>query len=1182
MRKSLLLILAFLSTAFLHSGLIQAEEASAVKLYGSLRSAILNKELKAGFYSFDAVSSISYHLEAEVADLGKTHSGAYAKGKFYAYIQTGDEYNPTYKFNVYDAETWDLEMSKSVSSTNAGNFPFLMFYNKADDKLYGYNHAQKTFHEINRETGVLTKVVQVAAQRFNGVAANASGIIYATTMASSNQSEDGGDLYTVDLSQGTCALVGSTGWRSNNICPLAIDGKTGRIYQTWLPQFGSNSKLIAIDPATATTTEIGSTPHFPSFGGLFIMEAGSSTDATLPASPTSVSVAYNVAGQLAAKLKAVAPTKAYDQTTALTENMTIKFYVDEVEAGTVSNVAPGAEAVLDYTFAAEGLHWVKAVASNTTGESPAVQEKTWAGFDTPLPVGQPVLTIQENGAFTLNWTAPAKGENNGEVDLANLQYALVRYPDMVEETTAKGVTTHSGSITSNVLRDYYYSITPVYGDKRGATVFTNHKPYGQSVLLPFMEDFNTEEYWGLQTRINENEDGNDWQLMTEYSMVRFKGNKNQSNAWLITPRIRMRQGVTYTIELTTKVGFSQTAFLDIYLMDKPEIPYGGTSALKRVWSNTAIPDTETAHTATYTAEQDGYFYFGFYNHSNPNVVLDLFSYSVHASAVDDAPADVTNLTITPAPLGELKATITFNAPTTMADGSPLTPENITRIEVYRGAEQAALARFENPTPGAEYSCVDESPIQYFNTYRVVCYNNNGNSAGVSAKQWVGEDYAKAVNHLVGHYDEATETITLNWEAPTGGFYGGYIDQSNLTYSVAFFVAGASIDDYITWARTKECTFSMPKSDLIQFANGDLDNIVVSYEVAAHTSMGAGAPYYVTVVLGDGYGVPFYESFPGAATTTKGWTTQRIEGQYSWYMVKTAPSTAPMAGMAAQDNDEGMAMFFQNASEYSEERLLGPQLNLTGVNDPVVTFYLFHRSAADKENNFFMLEGLDLDANFFQLSDSIAIDGFGWQKHEVHLNNRNANKVKEFRIVFRGRAASGNDFYLDNIAITDGTIEEQYPAVTDLTGEVTADGRYVQLYWTAPDFGNYTLVGYYIYQDGVKLSEYVTETQARVEIPADGNTHTYAVQVFYNEGLSALSNEVRVKDTAIENVGAEGIRAYANGQEIHLIGQQTPYHIYTAAGAEVANGVAEGHQTIRLTNGVYFVHMNGNVIKCTIY
>ena len=73
----------------------------------------------------------------------------------------------------------------------------------------------------------------------------------------------------------------------------------------------------------------------------------------------------------------------------------------------------------------------------------------------------------------------------------------------------------------------------------------------------------------------------------------------------------------------------------------------------------------------------------------------------------------------------------------------------------------------------------------------------------------------------------------------------------------------------------------------------------------------------------------------------------------------------------------------------------------------------------------------------QLSDSIAIDGFGWQKHEVHPNNRNANKVKEFRIVFRGRAASGNDFYLDNIAITDGTIEEQYPAVTDLTGEVTA-------------------------------------------------------------------------------------------------------------------------------------------------
>lgn len=1161
MKKIFLLCLSAVMAVFVMSA------QSVPTLYGVLKSLPSDTQYPSGIYSIPAESPVMATKVMET-DMKATKCTAWVGNKLYGYKVTSS-YPYSVSYFVIDTESWTVEKTTTISS-NTTDAPSSMYYNPSDGKVYGYLNMTNSIYEINLETGKMTlvKVMTDANLAFNSMAANSSGSVYATDAS--------GNLWLVYPTEGRASKVGSTELASSNLLPTVVDLRSGDMYMIYAPAYGSSRQLYKINTSNAETTLIGSLLNNMTFAGVFIKNEAQAEDALRPSSSTAIGATFTTVGGKEAVLEAVAPEVAYDLKTSLTGKVDMKFYVDDVEAGTATGIAPGQKATVSHTFTAEGLHYIKVVASNSAGNGPEAMNRIYVGFDTPKPVSDLTLAIATGGKVTLTWAAPAGGVNNGGVDPATLAYTIVRMPE--GKTVAEGLkaTTFTETLPDSYLRDYFYIVTATSkgGNSEGAS--SNHVASGNAVRLPFVDDFQNDYQWNLYTIIDENEDENSWTYNATQATAELRGNKNAATDWLLMPVVNMRKGVTYTLKISAKTAFNQSGNIEVYMLDEPEVPFGGTDALKWVGA-TVLSDVLTETTYSYECQSDAPQYFGIYNYSNPNVRVEIHSVAITATSAPDAPAKVSDMMVVAGEKGAMYATILFKAPTTLENGETLTAANFKAIEIYAGNNDKAIYRIENPKPGQAYSYKDESAFHGMNYYRVICFNDNGNGGTANGSAWVGEDYAKAPQNFKATYDPTTDEVSLKWDAPSAeGYSKGWVDLDNIKYSVAVFVLGGATEDYITFAENLTTRSAKISVSDFRFLFGPGDRQGVSFKVTPNTAAGAGVPAVSTVVIGDAYTLPFAESFANSSTSTKPWSVMNDPGSpVAWAMRRSAPEAASLAGLEPQDGDGGMALFY--ATSKASSKLVGPKISIDGAEDPMVTFYLYHRTA--KGDNWCQFGALDDNGEYHALSEKISIDGFGWQKHEIHIKEFNTDNLDQFRFVFYGSAEADVDFYLDNIVISDGEALSPYPTVKNL--KASFDGVNVNLTWDAPDSNNYSLIGYYVYRDGVKITDrYLTETKYADKLTPDGADHTYSVSVVYNEGDSDPCAPVKFSFSSLDNVGADNcVVAVVDGKIV--ISGATPYAVYTLSGVCVAEGVVTDVVAIELPAGMYLVKTVAKTTKAIL-
>lgn len=1128
-----------------------------------------------GFYTIEAKAPISPKLKVESPVTGIVCS-AYNEGKLLAYsVQVIGGWRQVNYLATFDVETGAMSQKEVSSGATA------LAYDPLTKRYIGYSNQSQTIFEVNPETGEQTKLTSVSDIRYNGFAFNASGELYAT----SRDAESNVSLYKLDIDNNRTTLIGKTSISSNNPVRLAFDRKSGNLYAAVAASYGSKVFYNEINTTTGASTLIDTTESGQQVFALFFTNNTAENEDKAPGLPTDLKVTFKSVGSKSAELSAIAPRTAIDQATPLSNPMTLTFFIDDEKVGQKDNVSPGAKASINYTFKSEGVHWMRVETSNSHGSGLNAQTNTFVGLDTPDAVTNAILTIDANGNAKVSWTAPEHGANLGQFDPNALTYEVKVYPkNEVVATGLKG-TSFSAKLPENNLYNYSYGITPVCGNLRGVETRTNYAEFGKGVRLPYVENFTTEDSWGLHRVIDENRDGT-WErtLRGDTHLCRLTGGSNQAADWLFTPVVNMRKGVTYTLDFTVAASFGKTASMNVYLMDKVEVPYGGTEALTALTRMTFSDAEYTNGSVTVTAENDGQFRFVFYTNNYPNIPVNLYSYVISASSSDDSPADVSDLKVTPAERGALSATVSFKAPSTLKNGKPIAKNELTAIEIYKGTDKTPVYVFENPTPGAELSWTDSEAFHGRNSYVVACFSDLGNSNGVSANAWVGEDIADQVQNLRSYLDDEAGVINISWEHPAKGYQGGYIDYDNLTYSLSIFIAASFMEDYVTLkSDLKECRTTLSLSDIRQFLPQDVDGRAsISILITPYTSAGAGRGCVTGVVIGEAYTLPFAESFAGLATKTDPWSVTTIYGSGSIFAVKQAPKASSLEGLQPQDHDGGMVMFFEQKAEYGEARFLGPQIYIGDAVDPILTFWMYHRTAPDTENNWLVIETKDAEGGYIEISKRFAVDGFGWQKHEVSLKEMCPADLTTIRLIFHGRAAGGVDFYFDNFTITDGQVGSQYPSVTDLKATLNDAEDEVTLTWSRPETGEYTLIGYYIYRDGVKVSNnYTTETTAKVAFPVDNRAHTFAIQAIYNEGDALLGNTVTVANSAIEGVDCSETRIFAEGNAVVIEAVATPYVIVNASGVAVATGTAEGRTTVELTPGIYIVKAGTATAKVAV-
>ena len=173
-------------------------------------------------------------------------------------------------------------------------------------------------------------------------------------------------------------------------------------------------------------------------------------------------------------------------------------------------------------------------------------------------------------------------------------------------------------------------------------------------------------------------------------------------------------------------------------------------------------------------------------------------------------------------------------------------------------------------------------------------------------------------------------------------------------------------------------------------------ILITFIIMAQTEGGISPIQMNDVLYGKAYTLPFNESFEGGFTSTEPWGIVEVSEKYvsCWTMITGTSSKKPM-DVYPQDDDNGMAMFYQNSEDAYEARLISPQVDITGANNPYLSFYVYH-----------------------YIGEPINVFGeSGWEEHRIDLSNA---KDKKFRIAFHATADKQAPIFIDNMTVDGGT------------------------------------------------------------------------------------------------------------------------------------------------------------------
>lgn len=1055
MKKTLLLLLAMLSLALPMT--LHAVERT------TLYAAVAGK----GIYSFDpqnlGAAPTLVMSDDNYGYLNQNAICAFGDGTLYVYQYTESNYQLSrvrfVKYHLQENGSWTLDPASDVISLalDYTAFPHMFTYDPYSKKLYGFRRDSRTLYEINPETGAMTSVATGCSAAYNCIVASANGNLY---VMGETTTHDVNYLYSKEksgikhsmiagypnlLSDDVLLASFASNTDDNNLYVLNRNVKhfseTEEGVNNSTTSFNAN-ELHTINMKALTYNQdakrIGTIMAGQKVVGFFSITSEVAASELPPSAVTDLKVTYPTPGKTLATISAKAPTMLFDGKTAITGGVTVKFYIGERLIGQKDGVAAGAEASISYDFVNEGAYTVRAVATNAKGDGPDEMVQTYAGYDTPAGVTDLTLSINAEGHYTLTWKAPTVGAQGGVVNTSALTYLVTRYPGGTTQTVS--TTSAEGEIGSKLFSDYYFTVNAIYAGRKGETVTSNHAQYGEAIELPYVEDFSDEATWGRHTIFNANNDAT-WER--GYSMLdgisaSYNGANcpNQADDWLFTPPMKMHAGTTYTVRFSAfnnqfltksptplKLLVSPTNLPQMYL-DNPE------NHMQVVATLNTLPDWNEPLTAeyTFTNEEEGVKYLAFHLTAYPNTRVWIQNYSIIPGASLNAPADVTGLRVTPDPLGALKATITFKAPTaTMADGAL---SEISYISIYRDGDLNEIHRFENPAPGAELTYVDEAADLTNNNheYKVKCFNNDGNSEGLARTVLVGQDYASAPTNL--RAQDMGDHYLLTWDRPTTSVYGGYVNYDEVKFWIMIGNAEGEGNPITLEDAFDGTSYKVDKSNLYRYGFRD-DQMAINFWSISVTPRGShinGSVAYTSAIYGTPWDLPFNESLLagdfGVMTRTYPWTVVTYDpyaaaGKDPWYLVSSSNQNLPIA-VADHDNTGGMFMWYQTAGTVMESYFLTPQITFKGAKQPTLTFWMWHNNgvASPAENyvNIYSCRYTDeydpINAEPILVADGQAN---GWRMHTIDLSNV---AYDTYRIAFKGRGQAGVCFYIDDIVVDD--------------------------------------------------------------------------------------------------------------------------------------------------------------------
>ena len=573
-----------------------------------------------------------------------------------------------------------------------------------------------------------------------------------------------GELYEVDKTTGYTRSAGTL-----DVAPtLYVQGMGYEPVSgcfLWMAVTQQGSAIYAVDPADASMTLVESLDQNEQAPAVFF--DGNKAPAMAPAAIEDLAFTFDGSGT-DGTISFTVPTTTYNGT-PLSDNLLMTIWLDGEPIVNYESVAPGSSQMYNQEVSNDN-HYVYVLLQNDAGYSPVNCLYTFAGYDTPLPVANLTLTV-ENGVSHLTWDAPAAGVNGGYLE--NVTYNVVRMPGNVLVAEHQSACEFSETLPAKMER-YYYIVTPFNTDgKQGDSATSNAILTGTSFQPPYFDDFSDESTRDLWTIVNANNDASSWGTVYTWTFNSYNGcwnvntgpynmgdDQDGADDYLISPGIEIQEGISYALIVNMRNTFANyKERVSLMIGTDPN----DVSTFQVLDFNEAydVDGTLTDWEVDFLMEETGTYYFAVHAYTlREDNASGLFvnSLAVNPLGKSNAPAEVTDLTITPEETGEMIADVTFTVPTTQLDGGELMPPLTANI--YRDGAEEAVAQFP-VEPGANALWTDNTVEGVgVHTYTVGISNEAGEGKRVSAEAFIGV-YTAPYTNTFDVADDARFFVTVN-------------------------------------------------------------------------------------------------------------------------------------------------------------------------------------------------------------------------------------------------------------------------------------------------------------------------------------------------------------------------------------------------------------------------------------
>ncbi len=335
----------------------------------------------------------------------------------------------------------------------------------------------------------------------------------------------------------------------------------------------------------------------------------------------------------------------------------------------------------------------------------------------------------------------------------------------------------------------------------------------------------------------------------------YTNDKTSNNAddWLITPVITLPSvDKVYSISVEAYcTAWYKTEAFEVAIGKTPDV----AGMTKIILDEPAIKNTSyQAFTSRFGVTEAGQYYVGIHVKSSKSDGWKIALRNLKVYQLDESsyvPESAIDVTVTPNPKGELKATVAFTMPGKYVNGSDIPADEEVSAVVTGTDDEVVLTG----KPGEAVS-TDIATAKGVSTVTVLTKNANGDGVITSKSVRCGldEPTAPIVSSTIS---EDNMSLYITWDPVSTGANGGIVDPDGVTYSVYQYV---TTDSGSGWSLLK----SGIKGTSYTFTATDTDLTLYEFIVSAFNSEGdSDGDYccYASGVLGTPDTLPIEETFP---------------------------------------------------------------------------------------------------------------------------------------------------------------------------------------------------------------------------------------------------------------------------------------------------------------------------------